>query len=87
MGEDNAQGGVGAGTFPVPIRVQGEKGEPNLLYSVNDLEIGGVRLDCVVCEDDGRHEFKGESTGRREEEAEENGGGEGDNALPSSAKH
>ena len=59
----------------------------HLLFSVDDLEIGGVRLDCIISEDDGSHDFVGESTGRREEEAEENGGGEGDNALPSSAKH
>ena len=87
MGEGIAQGGVGAVIFPVPTRVQGENGEPNLLISVDDLEIGDVRLDCIISEDDGSRNFEGESTRRREEEAEEDRGENGDSALPSSVKH
>ena len=85
--EGDAQGGMGAVIFPVPIRVQGENGEPNLLYPVSGLEIGGVNLDCIVCEDEGNQSFRSESTERREEEEEENGGGEDASAQPNSAQH
>ena len=36
---------------PAPIVVEGIAGRPSLLYSVDDLELGGINIDCVVGED------------------------------------
>ena len=36
---------------PAPIVVEGNTGRPSLLYSVEDLELGGIRIDCVIGED------------------------------------
>ena len=53
---------------PAPIMVEGISGRPSMLYSVDDLELGGINIDCVVGEDVEEGFLDGESTGEGEDD-------------------
>ena len=47
---------------PAPIMVESNSGQPSVLFSVDDLELGVITIDCVVGEDVGEEFQHGEST-------------------------